>query len=377
MVKKPNNNKTKIGKPANVNAVSDGIRVKHTEYITGVSRINAGFIVDGVTDATKVIRLALNPGDGDTFPWLSQIAPNFEHYIINSMTVTYEPTISQYYVGAVVLSPELDPTDSSSQDIKTLATYLNKRYAVKTQVSKRISSTMNLAKFGSKYVRASHKATHTQSALRHYDVGHIDVLLYNIDSSDPADYGEIKVTYDVTLLNPNLSFNSSKSHHIAGTSISSGGAASYGCPLGDINGSGTGIVEYVGAGTAGLRHEFTNSFTMVGTATETNRLHFDEPFNGVLAVFTDAIAGLAAVPGLVSSLTWGSTSTATGKLAKWEKIKSIGTLANGLASMYKVVANAGDVMDLVWDTAGQYVVSNAQVLLTDAAANVVPLLAAI
>lgn len=361
-----------------MSSISNGIRVRHTEYVTGISIANAGFIVDGTVNSSKVIRLALNPGDGETFPWLSQIAPNFEHYTINNITFSYEPTVSQYYVGALLMSPELDPRDEAALQTRTLASYLNKLHSTKSQVAKSAKLSLSLGMFSNKFVRSSHVSTHSHGSLRHYDVGHVDVLLYNIDSSGPSDFGEIKVSYDVVLMHPNLDYTGSKSHHHIATSVSCGGAATYGCPMGDISIATSGDVEYIGNGTQGVRHSYEDGFTMVATATESNRLHFDEPFNGVLNLFTDAIGGtIASVPGLVSSTTWTGTSNATGSFATWDKIKSIGTLANGLASAYKVIANAGDVMDLVWDTVGTYTAANVQLMLTDAASTVVPLMIAI
>jgi len=375
-----NNNSNKVGKAPSVTGSNDGIRVKHTEFLSGLNRKMAGYIIDGVRKESRVIRFGLNPGDGQTFPWLSQVAPNYEYYTINRIKFTYEPTVSQFISGAFCISPEFDPRDDSTITNETLATYLNRRYAVKTQVAKAVSTQFDLGYKGKMYVRATHKASHDHASLRHYDAGHVDCFLYNVLSTDPEDYGEIKVEYDISLSTPNLSFSNAKSHHSKVANVTTGTVAVHGCPF-DSEITNSTVPTYHGDGTLGVTTSYrgtTSGITALATgdACRSNRLHFEEPFQGTLTLHTDTMGGGIATP---PKLFLDDEIVIPGTLprAEWDLVKAAGDIANGVLVVYNVIAKAGDVMDMVWDTLGVADVTGyTEMILTDMASNVLPLLIA-
>jgi len=79
-----------------------GHRVVHRELVSGA--------IAGSVAYTKQLVLQLNPGLSASFPWLSSIASQFEHYTIHKLTLLFVSTSSTSATGAVIIAPEYDPT---------------------------------------------------------------------------------------------------------------------------------------------------------------------------------------------------------------------------------------------------------------------------
>lgn len=84
--------------------------IRYREYI--------GDIITGSAGAFTIQKFALNPGVATTFPWLSQIAVNFEQYIFKGMIFEFKSTSADALnstntaLGVVIIATDYDAVDS-------------------------------------------------------------------------------------------------------------------------------------------------------------------------------------------------------------------------------------------------------------------------
>lgn len=319
----------------------------------------------------NAVKLHINPGDGQTFPWLSRLAANFEYYIVNSMSISYEPTVSHTTTGGIVLSCEYDP---AAPEPGSLSEYLNKATSIKGQVAQYCTLVVNPSKV-EKHIRTSHSASTTSSNMRHMDAGVISTLLYNISSQIDHDYGELSVKYDITLLRPSLSSASIKCHQHTVSNINEDyGGATYHPALGTFINN-TPAYHGEDESTLGVTISTRDDILRAGFQCVSSRLHFEEPFTGRLTVRTDPLTGLMNAPPSLfhtNSLTRNATDDAPS--AYHSIVKAAGTIAQGVMVAMDVRAKAGDILDLIWDQANTYITDNATLELMELAG---PLLLAI
>ena len=79
------------------------LRLRHREMI---------FDLEGLHDPGIAAVLPLNPGLQTSFPWLSNIANNFETYKFNSLSVEFIPAVGTSTDGALSIAPDYDATDN-------------------------------------------------------------------------------------------------------------------------------------------------------------------------------------------------------------------------------------------------------------------------
>jgi len=91
--------------PQYVHRSSKGCRVRHLELVTTLT----GNMLFG---ATQFLEYALNPGDAATFPWLSNVALDFEQYTFHGLSFIFVPSVGTSVAGNVVIAPAYDPQES-------------------------------------------------------------------------------------------------------------------------------------------------------------------------------------------------------------------------------------------------------------------------
>jgi hypothetical protein len=140
----------------------DTITVRRREYIGDVSG-STTFAVNSFSD---------NPGLPGTYPWLSDIAQNYEQYEVVSRAFCFETEAPTTATGAVILSYDYDTLDDAPVD-KTAALLV--KDSVRTapwQSSRLILKTEDLRRRGKLYVRSGSVAS---SDLKTYDLGKLSV----------------------------------------------------------------------------------------------------------------------------------------------------------------------------------------------------------
>lgn len=173
-----------------------GIRLQFREYIGDVTAINnpSGFNVTSYT---------LNPGLFQSFPYLSQLALNYEQYTFHGLAYEYVSTTSPYStvpnMGSVVIAHESNP------DRKPYVSKFemeNSENAISTRIDNCMMYGVECADARAKgfLVRGS---TLSIGTLSPYDFGNLYVATVGVQNSGAL--GELWVTYDVELSRPRLS----------------------------------------------------------------------------------------------------------------------------------------------------------------------------
>lgn len=169
-------------------------RVRHREFI---GNVGAEYGFD-----TQLFSTGINPGDGKTFPWLSQLAKGYERYRVNSMRFHYEPFTATTKEGTISMFVDYDPSDVGPQ---TKSELLNSYRSVRSSIWMPTSTTLSqkeLSVDDHLFVRTQQRAIITEN-LKLYDVGTLFCAF--TDTSDTTTlHGELWVSYDITLMIPSF-----------------------------------------------------------------------------------------------------------------------------------------------------------------------------
>jgi hypothetical protein len=156
--------------------------------------------ITATTDTySNVLDLYINPGLPATFPWLSQIAQNYEMYRFRKLRFRYEPASATAIGGFVSVIPA---TDALENPPSTLQAAYSFEGTVQGAVWKDHICDFNLRQGNnmagvSRYVRSGF----TQGDLKTYDVGRLWVSLDGIPPGSGT-VGALIVEYDVELYDP-------------------------------------------------------------------------------------------------------------------------------------------------------------------------------
>jgi len=177
----------------------EGIRVAHREFITDVVINNTAFSSQS---------FPINPGQSITFPWLSNIAQNFQQYVINGLIIEYKSTSAQLYsstntaMGTVIMSFAYDP---SQVPFTSKQAQLNADWAVDVRPDLSTMAALECARnsnpFTELLVRAD--ALLPPNNIQVYDMASFQIS--TVGSQVANTIGELYITYDITLKKPIMS----------------------------------------------------------------------------------------------------------------------------------------------------------------------------
>lgn len=163
--------------------------VAHKELVTTVVNGNSPFFT-----ATS---FSINPGLPSMFPWLSNIAGNFEKYKFSRLHFTYRPFVSTSTQGQVIAAIDLDVLDATPTSLKDMWNFMNRQDSP-------IWSTFTISTPEYQpelYVRVSTPPTGTDQ--KTYDCGQLIVATNNCIANQSC--GIIEVDYVVHLHTPQVS----------------------------------------------------------------------------------------------------------------------------------------------------------------------------
>jgi hypothetical protein len=162
--------------------------VTHREYIKD-------FIVSAVDFAAQTY--CINPGCKATFPWLAQIAVNYEQYTIKRMAFEFISRVATTFGGSVGISTDYDVTDSPPTS-STEA--LNRQGTIESAAYRSIRSVLSplalKALSGLRYVRSGNVA----GDLKTYDSANVTVFSDTL--SEIGNLGKVFVDYEIELITP-------------------------------------------------------------------------------------------------------------------------------------------------------------------------------
>jgi len=230
-------------------------RVQHKEFITNVS---------GTTNFTVALFLALNPGLATTFPWLSNIANNFEQYKVHMMRFCYLTRTGTNIPGSVIIAPDYDAADVAPVSEMILSNYAE---VVEDAPWKDLCCVLRPSGMHAvgpkKFVRSG--AVPGQD-LKTTDVG--SIILATVDGS-AVNWGKFWVEYDVEFFEPQL--NPIGSGLLSVEAIASQAATTGALPIGTgplISQVGPAAFSYnsvTGACTCLVAGDYTVFFGIIGT----------------------------------------------------------------------------------------------------------------
>ena len=178
------------------------VTISHREYINDLfGPPSAGTFQNTV--------YSINPGLERTFPWLSQVAANYEEYTLKQCIFTYRTTVTDFVstggqVGTVIMASQYNPSDTPFQSKQDAMEY---DMAMSGKVSSdmlhgvecdpaQLSGTSN-----GKYIRSG--PPRSDDDLKQYDWANLNVCVSNIPSAFVNQaLGELWVSYTVELRKP-------------------------------------------------------------------------------------------------------------------------------------------------------------------------------
>lgn len=173
------------------------VRLRHREYLGDIATSSvAGDFSNNV--------FHLNPGLPSTFPYLSQIAQNFDQYIFHGLVFEFVSSSAASTTGAmgsIIIAADYNPTATAYQ---SKAQMENSGYAVSTRLDGNIVYGVECAKFENPangyFVRSGGTTELLNTDLGTVQVATAPSAAYPVNSI----VGELWVTYDVELKRPSI-----------------------------------------------------------------------------------------------------------------------------------------------------------------------------
>jgi len=182
-----------------------GIRITYREYLgdmfgnpTGTSFTNDAF--------------ALNPGISQTFPWLSEVAANFDEYEFEQLVFNFRTTTSDIgasttgQVGTVIMCTDYNASAYHFTDKNEMMQYSGamSSKATDSMLHGVECSARKMAGTKTKYIRVV--PANFNDNLKDYDLGTFQIAIANTPTGFANQtIGELWVAYTVKLMKPKLS----------------------------------------------------------------------------------------------------------------------------------------------------------------------------
>lgn len=192
--------------------MNHGVIIMHREYIGDVTQ----------TSTFTLNSFPINPGLPQTFPWLSNIAPNFDQYQILGMVFHFKSTASDFgtttnmAMGTCILATDYDSADSNYASKIEME---NAQYSTSGKPSVDIIHAVEcdpaITFAPIKYVRTG--GVPSGKDVRLYDQGNFQLATTGMPTTGGA-IGELWCTYKIAFYKPNLQLGASVLTSTAGAS---------------------------------------------------------------------------------------------------------------------------------------------------------------
>lgn len=190
--------------PTMVNASANGgVVIRFQEYLTDI-------VSSSTAGAFKIQSFLLNPGQTGTFPWLSQLAANFEEYEFEGMVFGYKSMSADALnstntaLGTVMLATQYDVNDAVFTSKTEMLNYEFSQ-AIKPSESclHMIECARSQTVLSELYVLPAGQNVPSNSDPRFYHLGRFSIASQGLQGTSVT-IGELHVTYQVRLLKPKL-----------------------------------------------------------------------------------------------------------------------------------------------------------------------------
>lgn len=176
-----------------------GIRVQHREFLADIS----GSV------AFAIANYYLNPGLAQTFPWLSNIAYNYEQYRFHGLIFEFKTTSATAVsstntaLGTVVMATDYDDLDAGFTTKQQMEAY---EFSVSSVPSSSVIHPVECSPretpLPKLWVRTGAYSNYTTVDPRLYDLGNFQIATVGMQAA--AVVGELWVSYDVEFYKPKL-----------------------------------------------------------------------------------------------------------------------------------------------------------------------------
>lgn len=180
--------------------------IRHKEYVAQIS---------GKIAFTVVNQFSINPGLANLFPWLSDIAVNFQEYRIRGMVYHYVPSSGSAIsgtnsaLGTVMLQTSYRSNDTApANKVEMLNEYWSSESVPSEPFCHPIECNPKENPFNIQYVRSGSVPSGDNQLL--YDLGTTYVAVSG-QQADNTVLGDLWVTYEIELKKPVISSNVTKS----------------------------------------------------------------------------------------------------------------------------------------------------------------------
>jgi hypothetical protein len=297
------------GRAPNVTMSKDSCRVVHRELLGNVSGT-------GTTAFTIASTFALNPGVVQTFPWLSNMAQNWETYRFNSLRICYYTRTGSNTAGSVLIVPDYDPTDVSPITEQTASAFEDiQEDAPWKDIVCRLRPAAMHGLGPRKYIRSG--ALGLNLDLKTYDSG--NVFICTVDSAGVAGWGKLWIEYDVIFFTPQLPSAGGSFSQINGIQ-SNGGTTG-------INMFGTAPVITGNMGDTALNNVLTVNNMIVGAEYELSMA-----FSGTVisVVSNPTVTGMTLKSSLLAA--FNAAATAGGNIVTYVATATTGTITPSITA---------------------------------------------
>lgn len=180
---------------------SDSTTITHREYITDI------LSGTGTPTTFNIQSFSLNPGQPGTYPWLAQIAANYEEYDIQGMLFSFNSTSGNSVastnttLGTVIMATEYDPTKPAFANKQAMENY---HFSTSCKPSENmlhaIECKKTLSPVKQLYIRVGNN---TGTDLRWTDFGNFYIATVGCPGAGTV-LGELWATYKIKLIKPRL-----------------------------------------------------------------------------------------------------------------------------------------------------------------------------
>ena len=184
-------------KPPSMQSSNGGFRVKNSELITKLA--------PGNSTTSQIITKSINPGLGEVFPWLSQIASRYEKYRFHKLVFRYVARCPTTTAGDISMAVEFNTLQAPPADMQQMSSY---KGFVNTPVWREVSLPVGVSDMNSSFKTHFVRQGTITGDRRLYDVGDLNVIM-NAIFAQQSFQGYLYVDYDVEFMIPQLNRDNS------------------------------------------------------------------------------------------------------------------------------------------------------------------------
>lgn len=186
--------------PPSVQNSSSGVIISHREYIGDLN----------TSQAFTNYQFPLNPGMNQTFPWLSEVASNFEEWVPRGIVFQFKSTSSDAVVstnanaalGTVIMATEYNPYNGAFGNKQQMENYQWAKSCKPSQsMIHGVECKQSKNVLPSYFVRTTNVPSNQDQRL--YDMGSFQIAAVGMQSNGGA-CGELWVSYEIEFRKPRM-----------------------------------------------------------------------------------------------------------------------------------------------------------------------------